>query len=114
MMVKYGIFFSFFILMVKRNAPKALKTLCLVIDYVAKKFGSGSYAINTVKKYLSVRNLKSLYYSFVHSYISYYAMIVLWSSANKSFIHCLDLHTDFHTKYRLYGSMKNVMTLISL
>ena len=45
------------------------------IDYVAKKIGSGSYAINTVKQYLSVRNLKSLYYSFVHSYISYCAMI---------------------------------------
>ena len=51
------------------------------IDYVAKKIASGSYAINTVKKYLSVRNLKSLYYSFVHSYISYGAMI--WSSATK-------------------------------
>ena len=51
------------------------------IDYVAKKIDSESYAINTVKKYMSVRNLKSLYYSFVHSYISYGAMI--WSSATK-------------------------------
>ena len=58
------------------------------IDYVAKKIASGSYAINTVKKYLSVRNLKSLYYSFVHSYILYGAMI--WSSANKhkKYIEC--------------------------
>ena len=39
------------------------------IDYVASKIASGSYAINIVNKYLSVRNLKSLYYSFVHSYI---------------------------------------------
>ena len=43
------------------------------IDYVAKKIAS--YAINTVKKYLSVRNLKSLYYSFVHSYIDLY---IVW------------------------------------
>ena len=35
------------------------------IDYVANKIASGSYAINTVKKYLSARNLKSLYDSFV-------------------------------------------------
>ena len=35
------------------------------IDHVAKKIASESYAI---QKYLSVRNLKSLYYSFVHSY----------------------------------------------
>ena len=51
------------------------------IDYVAQKISCGSYAINTVNKYLSVTNLKSLYYSFVHFYISYGAMI--WSSATK-------------------------------
>ena len=58
------------------------------IDYVAKKIASGSYAINTVKKYLSVR--KFLYYSFVHSYISYGVMI--WSSATKHRLHKIHVH----------------------
>ena len=49
------------------------------IDHVAKKVASGSYAINSAKQYLSVDNLKALYYSFVHSYLAYGTMI--WCSA---------------------------------
>ena len=49
------------------------------IDHVAKKVASGSYAINSAKRYLSVDNLKALYYSFVHSYLAYGTMI--WCSA---------------------------------
>ncbi len=51
------------------------------INYITQKIASGCYAINAVKRYLSRHNLKTLYYSLVHSYISYGTM--LWGNAHK-------------------------------
>ena len=59
------------------------------IDYISKKITSGVYAINAVKRYLSVENLKTLYFSFVHSYISYGAII--WSCAYQYKLHKLEI-----------------------
>jgi hypothetical protein len=49
------------------------------IDHVAKKIASGSYAIRAAKQTLSIENLKSLYYSLVHSHLTYGNMV--WGSA---------------------------------
>ena len=49
------------------------------IDYVAKKISSGAYAIRAAKHILSADNLKSLYFSLVHSHLIYGNMV--WGSA---------------------------------
>lgn len=49
------------------------------INHIAKKISSGCYAINANKRYLSTSNLITLYYSLVHSHLSYGNM--LWMSA---------------------------------
>ena len=49
------------------------------IDYVAKKISSGAYAIRAAKHILSAENLKSLYFSLVHSHLIYGNMV--WGSA---------------------------------
>jgi hypothetical protein len=49
------------------------------INHIAKKISSGSYAINAAKRYLSVDNLKSLYFSLVHSHLTYGNLV--WGSA---------------------------------
>ena len=59
------------------------------IDHIRKKIASGIYAINSANRYLLVKNLKSLYFSFVHSYLSYGAMI--WSSAYQCRLHQLEI-----------------------
>ena len=59
------------------------------IDHIIKKIANGIYAINAAKRYLSVENLKSLYFSFVQSYLSYGAII--WSSAYQCRLHKLEI-----------------------
>ena len=49
------------------------------IEHIAKKAASGSYAIRSAKRFLSVDNLKSLYFSLVHSHLAYGNMI--WGTA---------------------------------
>ncbi len=49
------------------------------IDHVVKKVSSGLYAIQTAKRLLSVENLRSLYFSLVHSHLTYGNMI--WGNA---------------------------------
>jgi len=57
------------------------------IDYVAKKISSGSYAIRSAKRYLSVANLRSIYFCLVHSHIAYGIMI--WGTAFQYRLHRL-------------------------
>ena len=45
------------------------------IEHIANKAASGSYAIRSDKRFLSVDNLKSLYFSLVHSHLAYGNMI---------------------------------------
>ena len=49
------------------------------IDHVAKKISSGCYAIRSAKHLLSAENLRALYFSLVHSHLSYGNMV--WGSA---------------------------------
>ena len=49
------------------------------IDNVAKKVASGAYAINSVKHLLCAGNLRKLYYSLVHTHLTY--GIIAWGSA---------------------------------
>ena len=49
------------------------------IDHLSKKLASGSYAINAVKRLLPIHNLKQLYFSLIHSHLSY--GLLLWGSA---------------------------------
>jgi hypothetical protein len=51
------------------------------IKYVSSRLNSGCYAINSVKRILPLHNLKQLYYSLVHSHITYGT--TLWGSAHK-------------------------------
>ncbi len=51
------------------------------IQYVSSKLNSGSYALNSVKRALSTQNLKQLYYSIIHSHLTY--AIILWGNAFK-------------------------------
>ena len=51
------------------------------INHISRKIASGCYAINSAKRFLSVSNLKQLYFSLVHSHISY--GIILWGTAFK-------------------------------
>jgi hypothetical protein len=59
------------------------------IDHVAKKIASGSYALNNVKRSLSVANLKLLYHSLVHSHLTYGT--ALWGSAYQYKLHKLEI-----------------------
>ena len=49
------------------------------IDHVANKISSGCYAIRSAKHLLSAQNLRSLYFSLVHSHLTYGNMV--WGSA---------------------------------
>ena len=49
------------------------------IDHLSKNLASGSYAINAVKRLLPIHNLKQLYFSLIHSHLSY--GLLLWGSA---------------------------------
>ena len=49
------------------------------INHVLKMVSSGSYALHAVKRFLSTDNMKTLYYSLIHSHLSYGTM--LWGSA---------------------------------
>ena len=44
-----------------------------------KNLASGSYAINAVKRLFPIHNLKQLYFSLIHSHLSY--GLLLWGSA---------------------------------
>ena len=59
------------------------------IEYVCKKVSSGSYALNSSKQYLMRRNLKTLYYSLVHSHLSY--GVFLWGNALKKHLSKLEI-----------------------
>ena len=58
------------------------------INQIVKKLSSGSFAIRTIKRYLSVDNLKPLYYSLIHSHRTYVTM--LWGSAYQYRLHKLE------------------------
>ena len=49
------------------------------IDHLSKQLASGSYAINAVKGQLPIHNLRQLYFSLIHSHLSY--DLLLWGSA---------------------------------
>lgn len=49
------------------------------INHVASKLASGSYALNSIKKMLSVNNLRQIYFSLLHCHLSY--GILLWGGA---------------------------------
>ena len=59
------------------------------IDHVSKKIASGSYALNMVKRSLSIGNLKLLYHSLVHSHLTYGT--ALWGSAYQYRLHKLEI-----------------------
>jgi len=59
------------------------------IDYISKKIASGSYVINATKRILTSNNLKLLYFSLVHSHLSYGTLI--WGSAVKYRIRKLEI-----------------------
>ena len=59
------------------------------IEHVSKKIASGTYAINSSKRILSIPNLKLLYFSLVHSHLSYGTLI--WGSAYKYKLHRLEI-----------------------
>ena len=51
------------------------------INRITKNIASGSYAIYSLKRFLSMNNMKLLYHSLIHSHLSYGTM--LWSSASR-------------------------------
>ena len=51
------------------------------------KISSGLYALNSVKKYLSITHLKCIYYSLIHSHLIYGNL--LWGNASKNLLHPL-------------------------
>ena len=57
------------------------------IEHIIKKVSSGSYAIRTAKRLLSVENLRNMYFSLVHSHLTYGNMI--WGQACKYRLHRL-------------------------
>ena len=59
------------------------------IEYISKKVTSGLYAINSCKRFLSSSNLKLLYFSLVHTHLSYGTMI--WGGTYKTHIHKLEI-----------------------
>jgi len=59
------------------------------INHVVKRISSGSYAINSAKRFLSTDNLRLLYHSLVHSHLSYGT--ILWGAAYQYKLHRLDI-----------------------
>ena len=59
------------------------------IEYIVKKISSGTYAIRTAKRLLSVNNLRALYFSLVHSHLMYGNMI--WGNACQYRLHRLKI-----------------------
>ena len=59
------------------------------INHVLKRVSSGSYALHSVKRFLSRDNMKTLYYSLIHSHLSYGTL--LWGSAFQYRIHQLEV-----------------------
>ncbi len=57
------------------------------IDHIVKQVSSGSYAIRTAKRLLSVENLRTMYFSLVHSHLTYGTMI--WGNACQYRLHKL-------------------------
>jgi hypothetical protein len=51
------------------------------IEHIRKKMASGVYALNATKNFLSKANLKLIYYSLIHPYLTY--GILLWGNAYK-------------------------------
>ena len=54
-----------------------------------KKIASGAYALQAVKRYLSLDNMKSLCHSLVHSHLTYGT--ILWGSAFKYRLHKVEI-----------------------
>jgi hypothetical protein len=52
------------------------------IDHCKRKMSSGMYALNSLKNTLYSKQLKTLYYSLIHPYLTY--GIILWGAANKT------------------------------
>ncbi len=59
------------------------------IDHVANKIASGSYALNVTKRILSATNLKLIYFSLIHSHLTYGALV--WGSAYQYRLHKLEI-----------------------
>jgi hypothetical protein len=59
------------------------------INHVVKRISSGSYAINSAKRFLSTDNLRLLYHSLVHSHLSYGT--ILWGAAYQYKLHRLEI-----------------------
>ena len=57
------------------------------IEYCRRKVSCGLFALNAVKKCLLTDNLKMLYHSLIHPYLTY--GIMLWGSAYKTHLHKL-------------------------
>jgi len=57
------------------------------IDHCKCKISSGMYALSSLKNTLGSKQLKMLYYSLIHPYLTY--GIVLWGAANKKHINKL-------------------------
>ena len=51
------------------------------IHRITKNIASGSYAIYSVKRFLSMNNMQLLYHCLIHSHLSY--GIMWWSSASR-------------------------------
>ena len=59
------------------------------INHVLKRVSSGSYALHSVKRFLSGDNMKTLYYSLIHSHLSYGTL--LWGSSFQYRLHQLEV-----------------------
>ena len=57
---------------------------CEHINRITKNIASGSYTIYSVKRFLSMNNIKLLYHSLIHSHLNYGTM--LWSSAARCWL----------------------------
>jgi len=83
----------------KINRVSCVKFLGILIDenlnwheqilHCKKKISSGVYAMNTLKQILNTDHLKTLYYSLIHSYLSYGN--ILWGTARKLHVHKLEI-----------------------
>ena len=59
------------------------------INHVPKRVSNGSYALYSVKRFLSRDNMKTLYYSLIHYHLSYGTL--LWGSVFQYRLHQLDV-----------------------
>ena len=59
------------------------------INHITKKIASGAYALQAVRRYLCLDNMKSLYHSLVHSHLTYGTL--LWGSAFKYRLHKVEI-----------------------